>query len=409
MIRFLDREAEITTRYGGGFVQSIDGRRGRARRRPLQRLVLLRQRDRVAGRRGRGRGPRRRPDLVGLPRLDRRDAGRRRWSAPGRSRSRRRRPPSERAAGRGRVPRRRRALRRGRRARSAAPGRAVVEPAERTSRGAAAAGRALGPGARATRSPRCSSDGPATSGVFARFERVRRRLAGCVGARRGRPSRPRAARRGPGRRAARRRGPADLGRHRHRRGRGRGGGRELLDAESLARPLRGRRPTGDRDRAARERGGAMRSPLAYAPRPGPLPRAERARGERLPGLVRVRRLRLLEPDRARRRRRGRGRRRAARRRRGRRCAPRRAGRLTLGVLIVAVNAIASQRGDTILRPRLATCRCSARSTSAPRRWSRARCWRCGSRSCSAPSRSTRPASIPTGCCACCARSPATRR
>ena len=25
VIRFLDREAEITTRYGGGFVQSIDG------------------------------------------------------------------------------------------------------------------------------------------------------------------------------------------------------------------------------------------------------------------------------------------------------------------------------------------------------------------------------------------------
>ena len=25
MIRFLDREAEITTRYGGGFVQSIEG------------------------------------------------------------------------------------------------------------------------------------------------------------------------------------------------------------------------------------------------------------------------------------------------------------------------------------------------------------------------------------------------
>ena len=30
VIRFLDREAEITTRYGGGFVQSIDGVSGRA-------------------------------------------------------------------------------------------------------------------------------------------------------------------------------------------------------------------------------------------------------------------------------------------------------------------------------------------------------------------------------------------
>ena len=28
VIRFLDREAEITTRYGGGFVQSIDGLAG---------------------------------------------------------------------------------------------------------------------------------------------------------------------------------------------------------------------------------------------------------------------------------------------------------------------------------------------------------------------------------------------
>ena len=28
MIRFLDREAEITTRYGGGFVQSINGTAG---------------------------------------------------------------------------------------------------------------------------------------------------------------------------------------------------------------------------------------------------------------------------------------------------------------------------------------------------------------------------------------------
>ena len=35
MIRFLDREAEITTRYGGGFVQSIDGIEGDDRRRAL--------------------------------------------------------------------------------------------------------------------------------------------------------------------------------------------------------------------------------------------------------------------------------------------------------------------------------------------------------------------------------------
>jgi len=42
------------------------------------RLVLLRERDRVAGRIGRGRRSRRRSDLVGLPRLDRCDAGSRR-------------------------------------------------------------------------------------------------------------------------------------------------------------------------------------------------------------------------------------------------------------------------------------------------------------------------------------------
>ena len=46
----------------------------------------------------------------------------------------------------------------------------------------------------------------------------------------------------------------------------------------------------------------MRSPIAYAPRPGPLGRRERARRERLPRLARGGRVRLLEPDRARRRR-----------------------------------------------------------------------------------------------------------
>ena len=52
-MRVLEGNAEISTRYGGGFVQSIEGARsGRARRPPL-RLVLLRQRGRVAGRRRR--------------------------------------------------------------------------------------------------------------------------------------------------------------------------------------------------------------------------------------------------------------------------------------------------------------------------------------------------------------------
>ena len=48
----LMRNAKITTRYGGGFVQSIDGLSGgRSRGRP-GRLVLLRQRDRGAEGRG---------------------------------------------------------------------------------------------------------------------------------------------------------------------------------------------------------------------------------------------------------------------------------------------------------------------------------------------------------------------
>ena len=47
MIRVLDRNADITTRYGGGFVQSIDGLAGGQSGGRTQRLVLLRQRDRV--------------------------------------------------------------------------------------------------------------------------------------------------------------------------------------------------------------------------------------------------------------------------------------------------------------------------------------------------------------------------
>ena len=74
VIRVLDRNADITTRYGGR-LRPVDRRARRwPERRPPQRLVLLRQRDRVADRLGRVRPLRRRPDLVGLPRLDRRDA-----------------------------------------------------------------------------------------------------------------------------------------------------------------------------------------------------------------------------------------------------------------------------------------------------------------------------------------------
>ena len=48
VMRLLQRNFDVKTRYGGGFVQEIDGVGGRARERPAGRLVLLRQRDRVA-------------------------------------------------------------------------------------------------------------------------------------------------------------------------------------------------------------------------------------------------------------------------------------------------------------------------------------------------------------------------
>ena len=58
VMRLLTRNARVTTRYGGGFVQSIDGLAGGRARRPPRRLVLLRQRDRVLAWRGRREGPR---------------------------------------------------------------------------------------------------------------------------------------------------------------------------------------------------------------------------------------------------------------------------------------------------------------------------------------------------------------
>ena len=84
-MRVLDRNAEISTRYGGAFVQSIDGIEGaRPRRAPL-RLVLLCERALGAGGRGRVLAARRRGDLVGLPRLVGVGAGVGAWSAPGHS------------------------------------------------------------------------------------------------------------------------------------------------------------------------------------------------------------------------------------------------------------------------------------------------------------------------------------
>ena len=72
MIRFLDREADITTRYGGGFVQSIDGLAGAgAGGRRYDWFFYVNGIESPVGA-AEVAGPRRRPDLVGLPRLDRR-------------------------------------------------------------------------------------------------------------------------------------------------------------------------------------------------------------------------------------------------------------------------------------------------------------------------------------------------
>ena len=87
VMRVLERNAEISTRYGGGFVQSIEGLEAeRARRPPLDWFFYVNGVE-STGRRRRLPAARRRGDLVGLPRLVRRRCGCRPWSAPGRSRS----------------------------------------------------------------------------------------------------------------------------------------------------------------------------------------------------------------------------------------------------------------------------------------------------------------------------------
>ena len=173
-MRVLERNAEITTRYGGGFVQSIDGLEGDERRRRLPRLVLLRQRGRVDGRRRRLLAARRRGDLVGLPRLVGGDAG----------------------AGRGRLLAAavRRRLRRASahpvavecrgggaacaRSRGSGCGGAGVDARRRAADGAIRV--LVGPWARLRADPAAAQieAGPQASGVFADFERARRRLRG---------------------------------------------------------------------------------------------------------------------------------------------------------------------------------------------------------------------------------------
>ena len=71
----LDREAEITTRYGGGFVQSIDGLEGALDAgRSLDWFFFVNGIESSTGAAEVDRS-RRRSDLVGLPRLDRGAAG----------------------------------------------------------------------------------------------------------------------------------------------------------------------------------------------------------------------------------------------------------------------------------------------------------------------------------------------
>ena len=167
-------------------------------------------------------------------------------------------------------------------------------------------------------------------------------------------------------------------------------------------------PEGDRPAAGRA-GVRMRSPLAYSPRPGPARRRER-RSPRAPTSARSpsspssSRTRSCSPAPARRSWSpgsvaGAGRALAA--------AARWAA--TLGVLIVAVNGIASQRGETILvrgweLPVLGQIDVSAEALAE------------GGGAGAADRRRARRLRRPLGlrrsrpaCCACCARSPATRR
>ena len=260
------------------------------------RLVLLRQRRRVAGRRRRLPAAGRRADLVGLPRLGRREqvpAVVGSWPAPFTGGYEGTAP-----AGRGRVRRRGRGVRRRSGGGSRAPASTIA-----TGSPDGAIRVLVGPWATAARRPGRalrSRTGPQVSGVFARFSmrRRRRRAAGSKPwTNPGPPARRLRRRRRPGRGDPPLRSAADLGGHRLRPG----GARRAAGVARRsrpARPLRGARRSRWRGRPAaglRRDGGSMRSPFAYIPRPRPLQRGLAGRRGRLPRRPGRRRLRLLEP------------------------------------------------------------------------------------------------------------------
>ena len=368
------------------------------------------ERDRVAGRRRRVRARRRRPGLVGLPRLDRGDAG----AGGGRLLARAVRARVRRASGiatavvclaraassacRCRPPRGVRSVERlvMRRRRDGATPAERDDPRPR---------RALGRGSGPTPTPACSPRAPSDSGVFARFSGARPRRCSTLLNQRAEVAGSLGRGGGAGGRAAARRRPADLGRDRHRR---RPGWRPRPRCSATRCANRYAVAT-DGGRRADRGAGAMRPALAYAPGRSPLHRAIARRRDRLPRRARGGRLRLLEPADPARGRRRRGRAPGSPPAPGGRCAPRCASALPLLVLMIGVNALVSHRGDTVLLrgwelPVLGNTDVTLESLAAGGDDRPAGAWW----SCS-PSPSTRPASTPTGCCGAAARSRAARR
>ena len=232
VMRVLERNAEIETRYGGGFVQSIEGLEATSGRGGAARLVLLRQRRRVDGRRRRlpaarrrarsggttatGRTAMRVPAVVGS------------WPAAV--------PARATTAGSGRSRSSAWACRRGLRTAvsgdSRGPGPRSRRCRARPHSGEPGPRRSLGAGCAGTAAAALIEDGPDASGVFARFGSEPRSWRLGLGPRRGGQLAGGWAR-APGwspRPAAR--STADLGRDRLRRPPGCRGG-SLLDADDL--------------------------------------------------------------------------------------------------------------------------------------------------------------------------------